>query len=100
MTRGKLVRTILESHGYFVLDAQGGEGAFDVCRSHMGPIHVLVTDVVMPRMKGKEVADLLQSIYPEMKVLYMSGYMADSIDHLEVVGTGIQFLPKPFSPSI
>ena len=94
----KLVRTILESHGYFVLDAQGGEGAFDVCRSHMGPIHVLVTDVVMPRMKGKEVADLLQSIYPEMKVLYMSGYMADSIDHLEVVGTGIQFLPKPFSP--
>jgi two-component system cell cycle sensor histidine kinase/response regulator CckA len=94
----KLVRTILESRGYFVLDAQGGEEAFRVCRSHIGPIHVLVTDVVMPKMKGKEVADRLRSIYPEVKVLYMSGYTADSIDQFEVVGTGIQFLQKPFAP--
>ena len=94
----KLVRTILESRGYFVLDAQGGEEAFHVCRSHKGPIHVLVTDVVMPKMKGKEVADRLRSIYPEVKVLYMSGYTTDSIDQVEVVGTGMQFLQKPFSP--
>ena len=94
----KLVRTILESRGYFVLEAQGGEEAFRVCKKHAGPIHVLVTDVVMPKMKGKEVADRLRSIYPEVKVLYMSGYTADSIDQFEVVGTGIQFLQKPFAP--
>jgi PAS domain S-box-containing protein len=94
----KLVRTILESRGYFVLDAQGGEEAFQVCRSYKGPIHLLVTDVVMPRMKGKEVADRLRSIYPEMKVLYMSGYTADMNDQHGVLETGIQFLQKPFTP--
>jgi two-component system, cell cycle sensor histidine kinase and response regulator CckA len=94
----KLVRTILESRGYFVLDAQGGEEALHVCRNHKGPIHVLVTDVVMPKMKGTEVADRLRSIYPEIKVLYMSGYTADSIDQIEGFGTGVQFLQKPFSP--
>ena len=94
----KLVRTILESRGYFVLDAQGGEEAFHVCRSYKGPIHLLITDVVMPKMKGTEVADRLRSIYPEVKVLYMSGYTAESIDQFEVVGTGNQFLQKPFAP--
>ena len=79
----KLVRTILESRGYFVLDAQGGEEAFHVCRSYQGPIHLLITDVVMPKMKGTEVADRLRSIYPEMKVLYMSGYTADMVDLAE-----------------
>ena len=68
----KLMRTILESRGYFVLDAPGGEEAFHVCRSYQGPIHLVVTDVVMPKMKGKEVADRLLSIYPEMKVLFVS----------------------------
>ena len=94
----KLLRTILESRGYFVLDAQGGEEAFRVCRSHIGPIHVLVTDVVMPKMKGNEVADRLRSIYPEVKVLYVSGYTANTIDQIEVLGTVIQFLQKPFAP--
>jgi two-component system cell cycle sensor histidine kinase/response regulator CckA len=94
----KLVRTILESRGYFVLDAQGGEEAFCVCKSHIGPIHVLVTDVVMPKMKGTEVADRLRSIYPEMKVLYMSGYTADTVDQKGGIATGIQFLQKPFAP--
>lgn len=94
----KLMRTILESRGYFVLDAPGGEEAFHVCRSYQGPIHLLVTDVVMPKMKGKEVADRLLSIYPEMKVLFVSGYTADMIDQHGVLETGIQFLQKPFSP--
>ena len=94
----KLARTILESRGYLVLEAEGGEEAVRVCRSHRGPLHLLVTDVVMPRMKGKEVADRLQSIYPEMKVLYMSGYTADMIDQHGVLETGVQFLQKPFAP--
>ncbi|MEO7862644.1 MAG: response regulator, partial [Nitrospirales bacterium] len=94
----KLIRTILESRGYFVLDAPGGEEAFHVCRSHNGPIHLLITDVVMPKMKGTEVARRLRSIYPGMKVLYVSGYTADTIDQHGVLENGIQFLQKPFSP--
>ena len=94
----KLMRTILESRGYFVLDAPGGEEAFHVCRSYLGPIHLLITDVVMPKMKGTEVADRLRSIYPEMKVLFVSGYTADMIDQHGVLETGIQFLQKPFTP--
>jgi len=94
----KLVRTILESRGYFVLEAPGGEEAFHVCRSYKGLIHLLITDLVMAKMKGTEVADRLRSIYPEMKVLYVSGYTADTIDQHGVLETGIQFLQKPFSP--
>lgn len=94
----KLMRTILESRGYFVLDAQGGEEAFHVCRSYKGPIHLLITDVVMPKMKGTEVADRLRSIYPEMKVLYVSGYTADTVDQKGGIATGIQFFQKPFAP--
>lgn len=94
----KLVRTILESRGYFVLDAPGGEEAFQVCRSYQGPIHLLITDVVMPKMKGPDVADRLRSIYPEMKVLFVSGHTADMIDQHGVLETGIQFLQKPFTP--
>ncbi len=94
----KLVRTILESRGYLVLEAEGGEEAFHVCRSHRGPLHLLITDVVMPRMKGKDVADRLRSIYLEMKVLYMSGYTADMIDQYGVLEPEVEFLQKPFSP--
>ena len=96
----KLVRTILESRGYAVLDAHGGDEAFQVCRNHQGPIHLLITDVVMPRMNGKEVAERLQSIYPEMSVLYVSGYTASAIDQHGVLEAGIRFLQKPFTPLV
>ena len=61
---------------------------------------MLITDVVMPRMNGKEVAERLRSIYPEMRVLYVSGYTADAIDQHGVLETGIQFLQKPFTPLV
>ena len=96
----KLMRTILESRGYAVLDARGGDEGFQVCRNHQGPIHVLITDVVMPRMNGKEVAKRLRSIYPDIRVLYVSGYTADAIDQRGVLETGIQFLQKPFTPLV
>jgi two-component system, cell cycle sensor histidine kinase and response regulator CckA len=94
----KLMRTILESLGYFVLDAKGGEEAFHICRNYKGPLHLLITDVVMPKMKGPEVADRLRSLYPQMKVLFVSGYTADMIDQHGILETGIQFLQKPFAP--
>lgn len=94
----KLVRTILESRGYLVLEAPGGEEAFHICRSYQEPIHLLITDVVMPKMKGKEVADRLRSIYPEMKVLFVSGYTSDMIDQHGILESGTHFLQKPFAP--
>lgn len=94
----KLVRTILESHGYFVLEAPGGEEAFHICGSYQEPIHLLITDVVMPKMKGAEVADRLRSIYPEMKVLFVSGYTGDMINQHGVLEAGTHFLQKPFAP--
>jgi two-component system cell cycle sensor histidine kinase/response regulator CckA len=72
--------------------------ALHISREHSGPIHALVTDVVMPKMSGRELAKLIQSIRPEIKVLYMSGYTDDVISHHGVLEPGMTFLQKPFSP--
>lgn len=69
-----LVCTILESNGYAVVQAQSGEEAVSLCREHSGPIHLLLTDVLLPGMNGRELATLAQSIRPQIKVLYMFGY--------------------------
>ena len=73
--------------------------ALAVGREHGGPIHLLVTDVVMPQMGGRELADRLRAARPEMNVLYMSGYTDDAIVHHGVSETGTAFLPKPFTAS-
>jgi hypothetical protein len=95
----RLVKRALELHGYSVLSARSGEEADSLERSHLGPIHLLLTDVVMPGMGGRELADLIKSRRPQLKILYMSGYTND-----EVVRHGISlardaFLQKPFMPS-
>jgi PAS domain S-box-containing protein len=95
----RLVKRALELHGYNVLSARSGEEAESLERSHLGPIHLLVTDVVMPGMGGRELADLIKSRRPQLKILYMSGYTND-----EVVRHGISlardaFLQKPFMPN-
>jgi PAS domain S-box-containing protein len=92
----ELVRDILAAQGYRVLAAQDGVEALQVAGEHEGPIHLLVTDVVMPRLSGKALADQLRSGRPEMRVLYTSGYTDDAIVHHGVLDEGVAFLSKPF----
>jgi CheY-like chemotaxis protein len=93
-----LASTILKSHGYKVLEARSGEEAIALSRKHSGPIDALVTDVIMPHMSGREVAEAVQRIRKDIRVLYISGYTDDVISHHGVLTPGTAFLQKPFSP--
>jgi hypothetical protein len=93
-----LVRSVLEAGGYVVLEARHGEDALVVAEMHKGPIQLLVTDVVMPEMSGPELAEHLAPFHREMKVLYMSGYTEDAIQHHGVLASRTAYLPKPFTP--
>jgi DNA-binding response OmpR family regulator len=88
---------ILRKQGYTVLDGSFGDEAFNVCRQHKGPIHLLVTDVVMPGMDGRTLSECLSQLHPEMKVLYMSGYTDDAIVRRGVMAKGMNYLQKPFT---
>jgi two-component system cell cycle sensor histidine kinase/response regulator CckA len=88
---------VLESYGYTVLDAAEGQAALEISRSHKEPVDLLLTDVIMPGLNGRELADLLQSERPEMRVLYMSGYTGDAIANHGVRAESMAFLPKPFT---
>jgi hypothetical protein len=94
-----LTREILQSYGYTVLEAADVDEAHRLCEKHGAEIHLLLTDVVMPRMSGRELAARLTAFHPGIKVLYMSGYADDTLIKHGVAGPGVPFLQKPFTPT-
>jgi two-component system, cell cycle sensor histidine kinase and response regulator CckA len=94
-----LVKEILKINDYHVLEAMDSEEAKAISEGHKGPIQLLITDLVMPRVNGMELARYLRPKRPEMKVLYISGYNADVNVQIEVWDAAADFLPKPFSPN-
>jgi CheY-like chemotaxis protein len=93
-----LARGVLQTQGYEVLTATNGQDALRVAQENRGqPISLVITDVVMPRMGGKVMAEWLKISYPQLKVLFTSGYTENSIAHDGLLDPGIEFLPKPYS---
>lgn len=93
----EMVSLILKEQGYNVLAANNPNEAIQLAREHAGEIHLLMTDVVMPEMNGKDLAKYLLTIYPGIKRLFMSGYTADVISHHGVLDDGVHFIQKPFN---
>jgi two-component system, cell cycle sensor histidine kinase and response regulator CckA len=93
-----LAREILTLQGYSVLEARGAEEALQIAEEWNGPIQLLLTDVVMPRMNGRHLAELLLVRRPDLKVLFMSGYVDSAIVRHGVLEPGTHFLRKPFTP--
>jgi len=93
-----VAREMLERHGYTVLEAPDGETALRLAGKHQGVIRLLLTDVVMPDVSGRQLADQLLELRPDMKVLFMSGYTDDAIVRHGVLKEGIAYLQKPFTP--
>ena len=83
-----------------MLSASNGQDALHVAREHKGsPIRLVVTDVIMPLMGGKVMAEWLKATYPDLKILFTSGYTDDAISHHGVLEPGVEFLPKPYTLS-
>lgn len=93
-----IVVEILQSSGYHVLEASNGADALDVASKEGHAIHLLMTDIVMPGIGGRELAERLSVLYPKMKILFTSGYTDDVVIRHAMLGAGAVFLQKPFSP--
>jgi CheY-like chemotaxis protein len=96
----KFVHEVLDNDGYRLLDAANGLAALSICAQYEEPIHLLLTDVVMPEMSGRELANRLTPVRPEVKVLYMSGYTDDVIVHHGVLDERTAFIQKPFAADV
>jgi PAS domain S-box-containing protein len=92
-----LARQVLESRGYHVLETAAGIEALEVGERHKERIHLLLTDVVMPQMGGRELAERLALLHPETKVLFMSGYADNAVVHFGLLDPGTALLEKPFT---
>ena len=78
--------------------AEDGEDALRISKTHDGSIDLLITDVIMPKINGKEVAERLQPLFPHMQVIFMSGYTDEVIAHHGILDSDLNFLEKPFAP--
>ncbi len=96
------LRTLLSRffrlYGYEVLEARDGGEALLICERHQGPIRIMLTDVVMPRMSGRELAERLTPLHPEMQVFYMSGYTDSDLAPFGILEPAKTIIPKPFRP--
>jgi len=93
----KMGREMIRRLGYTVLTAENPNYALGIAREYEGTIHLLITDVVMPEMNGRDLSSQLTKTHPGIKTLYMSGYTANVIAHHGVLDEGVQFIQKPFS---
>ncbi len=94
----RLLQYVLNKRGYKVLEAASGEDALEVFEKHGAGIDLVLTDIVMPKMSGREMADRLRQVRPELKVVYMSGYTDDVLVRTGALGPGMSFLQKPLRP--
>jgi PAS domain S-box-containing protein len=99
VVRGMMTRALREA-GYEVLEAEDGAGALARARSHRGPIQVLVTDLAMPGLRGRELARTLAQGAPDLRVLFVSGHAGDEVERLGLLEAGRPFLAKPFPPEL
>jgi two-component system cell cycle sensor histidine kinase/response regulator CckA len=90
--------TILRRQGYKVIEAESGDDALTLCQQHFGKIALMVTDVVMPKMNGRQLAEKIMVFRPGLKVLFVSGYTDHAIVAQGILEPGIEFLQKPFTP--
>src|SRR5262249_59367728 len=93
----ELAREYLEMSNYTVLVAENGHTALELAALHAGPIHLLMTDVVMPGVGGRELAERVAQLRPEVKVLYMSGYTEQAFNQQGLLGSDAVLLQKPFT---
>lgn len=93
----EMTRTMIEQKGYTVLSAASPAAAVQMGRDCTDRIHLLITDVIMPEMNGRDLAEQMRSLFPDIRVLFMSGYTANVIVHQGMLDKGVDFLQKPFS---
>jgi CheY-like chemotaxis protein len=93
-----LIRSVLTRAGYTVLAARDGSEALRLCESHTGHIHLVITDLVMPQMNGRELAERIALLRPQIKLLFISGYTDDTVRHHGILDVQA-FLQKPFTPA-
>jgi two-component system cell cycle sensor histidine kinase/response regulator CckA len=95
-----LACNVLEGQGYHILPANNGKEGLQIARDHKGPpIELVVTDVIMPQMSGRVMAEWLKALYPKLRILFTSGYTDDAVGHHAVLEPGVAFLPKPYTPA-